>query len=219
MALEHAGFSRCYGDHRKAVYSTLIDWCMELKRTDYSCSPITASALVPDTVINALASNYITTADNLMVTLKNTPWALLPRHKFDLFDAIHLADTTFEGAQQEVRDEKKRAVELQRQEKKQRQEQEHAERREQRQVELAVCKEAERIRRVELKQLHDEEKAHRVAAAKAAKPPSKRQYIIGHGHVPSTDNASSTSIHLYSPLYCKCFAFRLVSTVATSFVF
>ena len=171
--------SRRGGEHLTNARLLLEHWRFKTKRDCYTLGSLTASAILPDSILRTLASHKnIKTLDD-MKTVLNPPWILMAVHGQEVIHLLQILDKSH-MAQQEANkkakaDVKKAATARKNEEKKAR---EDAERQEKRRA-SALLKEnrdreraAEKARQDALKEALKEEK--RRQAALSAKP--KRSY-------------------------------------------
>ena len=92
-------------EHLKKAWAVLEKWRFNTKRAHYTPSSFTASALLPDTTLTALASNgTIRTLTDLKDALK-TPWIFADRHGEEVIQLLRKVD---EERLQEMEAKKKR---------------------------------------------------------------------------------------------------------------
>ena len=80
------------GEHLKRVRSALKAWWFKVKAQQYTLSPFTAVAILPDMVLTSLASNArIQTLEDLIKNL-NPPWMMARRHGQEVLDLLKMLD-------------------------------------------------------------------------------------------------------------------------------
>ncbi|KII90534.1 hypothetical protein PLICRDRAFT_157733 [Plicaturopsis crispa FD-325 SS-3] len=123
------------GQHLQDVRAALETWRYRKKRDEYTPSSFGASALLPDLILTALASNTsLNTVDDLS-SLK-IPWMFAKKHGDEVLDIVRRVDT----ARKQVLD----SAKIEKREKKKRETAERNERKRQEKLAMTALKKAQR---------------------------------------------------------------------------